>query len=96
MFNNSTNPRFSTKFPPFAFFFSIELFQSCVELGFSFHFVKNKKLILSQWLPNDIASKLPLGPTHQVGVGTVVFHPKDPSLMLVVQEKTGPGKYAVN
>lgn len=67
-------------------------FQCCVEKGFAYHFVKNNKLILSRWLPNGVASKLPLGPTHQVGVGTVVFHPSDPSQMLVVQEKTGPGK----
>ena len=69
------------------------LVHACVEKGFSYHFVKNEKLILSRWLPDDVASKLPLGPTHQVGVGTVVFHPSDPSQMLVVQEKTGPGKY---
>ncbi|CAJ1932384.1 unnamed protein product [Cylindrotheca closterium] len=62
----------------------------CVKEGFNFHFVKDKVLILSQWLPQDRPSRLPLGPTHQVGIGAVVFHPKDPSKMLVVQEKTGP------
>eukprot|EP00526_Cylindrotheca_closterium_P017189 CAMPEP_0113627560 /NCGR_PEP_ID=MMETSP0017_2-20120614/14276_1 /TAXON_ID=2856 /ORGANISM="Cylindrotheca closterium" /LENGTH=309 /DNA_ID=CAMNT_0000537825 /DNA_START=416 /DNA_END=1345 /DNA_ORIENTATION=+ /assembly_acc=CAM_ASM_000147 len=62
----------------------------CVKEGFDFHFVKDKVLILSQWLPQDKPSRLPLGPTHQVGVGAVVFHPKDPSRMLVVQERTGP------
>jgi putative hydrolases of HD superfamily len=46
-------------------------------------------LILSQWLP-DTQSKLPLGPTHQCGVGVVVLNPRDPSQMLVVQEKSGP------
>lgn len=35
-------------------------------------------------------SRLPLGPTHQVGIGGVVLHPNDPSKILVVQEKTGP------
>jgi Nudix hydrolase domain len=48
-------------------------------------------LVLSQWLPNT-PSKLPLGPTHQVGVGVVVLNPSDPSQMLCVQEQTGPGK----
>jgi len=47
-------------------------------------------LILSRWLPSGTPSRLPLGPTHQVGVGIVVFHPEDPSRMLCVQEKTGP------
>ena len=37
-----------------------------------------------------MASRLPLGPTHQVGVGIVLFHPNDPTQLLVVQEKTGP------
>ncbi len=35
-------------------------------------------------------SRLPLGPTHQIGVGAFVLKPDDPSKMLVVQEKTGP------
>jgi hypothetical protein len=48
-------------------------------------------LILSQWLP-DTPSKLPLGPSHQVGVGIVVLNPSDPSQMLCVQEQSGPGK----
>lgn len=61
-----------------------------MDLGFDFHFVKEKVLILSQWLPEDTPSRLPLGPTHQVGIGTVVLKPDDPTKMLVVQEKTGP------
>lgn len=71
------------------------LVQHCVKEGFDFHFVKDKILILSQWLPQDKPSKLPLGPSHQVGIGAVVLHPKDPSKMLVVQEKSGPGKRIV-
>lgn len=67
------------------------LIPHCVNEGFNFHFVKDKVLILSQWLPQDKPSKLPLGPTHQVGIGALVLHPKDPSQMLVVQEKSGPG-----
>ena len=65
--------------------------QQCVILGFSFHFVKDQILIMSHWLPDDVPSRLPLGPTHQVGVGALVLHPSDPTQMLVVQEKTGPG-----
>lgn len=63
----------------------------CVKEGFNFHFVKESMLIMSKWLPKDRPSKLPLGPTHQVGIGAVVLNPKDPSQMLVVQEKSGPG-----
>jgi ADP-ribose pyrophosphatase YjhB (NUDIX family) len=46
---------------------------------------------MSKWLPDEIPSRLPFGPTHQVGVGTLVLNPRDPLQMLVVQEKTGPG-----
>jgi len=44
-------------------------------------------LILKQWLP-DTPSRLPLGPTHQVGVGALILD--DEGKMLVVQEKSGP------
>jgi len=47
-------------------------------------------LVLSQWLPTDTPSRLPHGPTHQVGVGVILLNPADPSQMLVVQELTGP------
>jgi 8-oxo-dGTP pyrophosphatase MutT (NUDIX family) len=77
-----------------------ELIPYCTNHGFQFHFVKHWKkkendkttamLILSQWLPSESDSRLPLGPTHQIGVGVVVLNPKDPSQMLCVQEKTGP------
>jgi len=50
----------------------------------------NNLLVLSQWLPTDKKSKLPLGPTHQIGVGVVVLNPLNPLQMLVVQEKSGP------
>eukprot|EP00980_Cylindrotheca_fusiformis_P016022 scaffold4715_cov115-Cylindrotheca_fusiformis.AAC.6 len=62
----------------------------CVDQGFAFHFVREGTLILSQWLPEKTPSKLPFGPTHQVGIGALVLHPSDPSKMLVVQEKSGP------
>jgi ADP-ribose pyrophosphatase YjhB (NUDIX family) len=56
---------------------------------------KSNVLILSQWLPNT-TSRLPIGPTHQVGVGCLIWHPDDPPTLgpqrrlLVVQEKSGP------
>jgi Nudix hydrolase domain len=52
-------------------------------------------LILSQWLPRS-PSRLPIGPTHQLGVGCLLWHPQDaPTLganrrLLVVQERSGP------
>jgi 8-oxo-dGTP pyrophosphatase MutT (NUDIX family) len=54
-------------------------------------------LIMSQWLPES-PSRLPGGPSHQVGIGCVVWHPLDQvgivnpgdRRLLVVQEKTGP------
>ena len=61
--------------------------------GFSFHSVNNnsdpKTLLMTQWLLNS-PSRLPMGPTHQVGVGCFLVHPTDPTRMLVVQERTGP------
>lgn len=66
-----------------------DLVPHCVALGFKFHFVKDQVLVLSQWLTEG-PSRLPLGPTHQIGVGTLVLKPDDPSKMLVVQERTGP------
>ncbi len=66
----------------------------CAELGFEFQHAKNGLLVMTKWLPKDQASRLPHGPTHQVGVGVIVVHPISKK-MLVVQEKTGPaaGKY---
>lgn len=79
---------------------------ACIRQGFQFHMVLNnddstsagqRELVLTQWLPKDTPNRLPLGPTHQVGVGCLVWHPHDDHLvgsgerrMLVVQEKTGP------
>jgi len=65
------------------------LVPSCVENGFDFHFAKKGNLVLTRWLPES-PSRLPLGPTHQVGVGCFVVHPTDDKSMLVVKEKTGP------
>jgi 8-oxo-dGTP pyrophosphatase MutT (NUDIX family) len=61
----------------------------CTELGFEFQFAKNGLLVMTQWLPQNSSSRLPHGPTHQVGVGVIVLHPITQK-MLVVQEKTGP------
>jgi 8-oxo-dGTP pyrophosphatase MutT (NUDIX family) len=63
---------------------------AAVSLGFDFHMVVDKKLVLTTWLDTTTPSRLPIGPTHQVGVGCLVLHPHDPSRMLVVQEKSGP------
>lgn len=56
-------------------------------------------LVLSRWLPLT-PSRLPAGPTHQVGVGCLVWHPADWNTsavgdgrrrrLLVVREKSGP------
>lgn len=46
--------------------------------------------MLARWLPLDSPSRLPFGPTHQVGVGIFVTAPNNPSHMLVVRERTGP------
>jgi hypothetical protein len=81
------------------------LIPDCVSAGFDFHKVlrenvtdeeesKPPTLVLSRWLP-DTPSKLPLGPSHQVGVGVVVLNPADPSQMLCVQEQSGPGAYDI-
>lgn len=60
----------------------------CTQLGFDFQFAKPGMLVLTTWLPLDSESRLPHGPTHQVGVGALVLNRK--GQMLVVQERTGP------
>ena len=73
-----------------------DLVGTAVKSGFAFHMVSpnGQTLVLKQWLPlpddKDETSRLPAGPTHQVGVGCLVLHPHDSSQMLVVREKTGP------
>jgi hypothetical protein len=62
------------------------LIQPSLEAGFDFHFCEADKLVLKQWLPNS-SSRLPLGPTHQVGVGALVL---EDGKMLVVRERSGP------
>lgn len=65
------------------------LIPPCTKLGFEFYFAQPGMSILTKWLPTDIESRLPNGPTHQVGIGAFVLHPTT-GKMLVVQEKTGP------
>ena len=63
--------------------------------GFAFHMVNAQGLlILSRWLPTDTPSRLPRGPLYQVGVGCLVLHPNNETLMLAVQEITGPAAAA--
>jgi len=66
--------------------------RDATDQGFDFHMVVKDQgtLVLSRWLDDSTPSRLPHGPTHQVGVGCLVLHPDDPSRMLVVQEKSGP------
>ena len=79
------------------------LMPMCIELGFDFQqtsktdhdaehdnhatVASNNKLTLTKWLSKNVKSKLPLGPSHQIGVGALTFHPNDSSKMLVVQKK---------
>jgi 8-oxo-dGTP pyrophosphatase MutT (NUDIX family) len=85
---------------------SAEYIPECINAGFQFHKIIPKKddasdkksdeskdnnsLVLSRWLPTDTPSRLPHGPTHQVGVGVILLNPSDPSQMLVVKELSGP------
>ncbi|KAL7521928.1 hypothetical protein ACHAWX_007152 [Stephanocyclus meneghinianus] len=71
-----------------------------VSLGFDFRHAEPGYCVLTKWLPadasfggpkteKDAVSRLPHGPTHQVGVGVLVLHPRT-GKMLAVQEKSGP------
>jgi Nudix hydrolase domain/NUDIX domain len=62
---------------------------------FLFHMVvgSTSTLVMTRWLPlssSGSVSRLPKGPTHQVGVGCLVYKPGDANQILVVQEKSGP------
>jgi 8-oxo-dGTP pyrophosphatase MutT (NUDIX family) len=65
------------------------LIPASTDLGFDFQHAEKGRAILTAWLPTDSASRLPHGPTHQVGIGALVLHPVS-GKMLVVQEKSGP------
>lgn len=61
---------------------------NCVDLGFEFQHATKGLVVMTQWLPDE-HSRLPHGPTHQVGIGAVILHPITGEI-LAVQEKTGP------
>jgi len=65
------------------------LIPSCTDLGFEFQYAKKGMLTMTKWLPKDCESRLPNGPTHQVGIGAVIMHPTTGEI-LVVQEQRGP------
>lgn len=65
------------------------LIGSATELGFDFQHAEPGTCVLTKWLPKDTESRLPNGPSHQVGVGVLVLHPLT-GKMLAVQERTGP------
>ena len=58
------------------------------DMEFDFQFAEKGSVVLTRWLPAS-ESRLPLGPSHQVGVGCLLIHPYEKK-MLCVQEKTGP------
>lgn len=66
-----------------------KLIAPCTTLGFDFQHARKGQMVVTKWLLEDQESRLPLGPTHQVGVGAVVVHPLTKKI-LVVQEKSGP------
>lgn len=57
--------------------------------GFDFQHAAPGEAVLTKWLPKHTESRLPHGPTHQVGIGALVLHPLT-GKMLAVQERTGP------
>ena len=57
--------------------------------GFDYQHACPGEAVLTKWLPKNSESRLPHGPTHQVGIGALVPHPLT-GKMLVVQERTGP------
>lgn len=67
---------------------SSHLIASATQHGFDFQHAETGYCVLTKWLPNS-ASRLPNGPTHQVGIGALVIHPLT-GKMLAVQEKSGP------
>jgi len=65
------------------------LIPAATKVGFDFQYAEKGRVILTAWLPEDTESRLPHGPTHQIGIGALVLHPIT-GRMLVVQEKRGP------
>lgn len=58
------------------------------DMEFDFQFAEKGSVVLTRWLPES-ESRLPFGPSHQVGVGCLLIHPFLKK-MLCVQEKSGP------
>ncbi|KAL3774407.1 hypothetical protein ACHAW5_010480 [Stephanodiscus triporus] len=48
---------------------------ACSLHGFDFQHAEPGYCVLTRWPPTGSASRLPNGPTHQVGVGALVIHP---------------------
>ena len=65
------------------------LIEPATKFGFDFQFAEPGVCVLTKWLPKDTESRLPTGPSHQIGVGVLVLHPIT-GKMLAVQERTGP------
>ena len=65
------------------------LIASATRQGFDFQHAEPGYCVLTKWLPKETMSRLPNGPTHQVGIGALVIHPLT-GKMLAVQERTGP------
>ena len=65
------------------------LIPSATSLGFDFKHAEPGYCVLTKWLPTETESRLPNGPSHQVGVGVLLVHPRN-GKMLVVREKSSP------
>jgi len=70
---------------------SASLVPKIVDMGFDFQHAHRGQVTLTKWLPSESKSRLPFGPTHQIGVGALILHPNTKQ-MLVVKEKSGPAK----
>ena len=67
---------------------------ACAVHGFDFQHAEPGYCVLTRWLPGGGgASRLPGGPTHQIGIGALVIHPLS-GKMLAVREKSGPAARA--
>lgn len=62
---------------------------ACTQHGFDFQHAEQGYCVLTKWLPKESESRLPNGPTHQIGIGALVIHPVT-GKMLAVQERSGP------
>ncbi|KAL7534512.1 hypothetical protein ACHAWF_004855 [Thalassiosira exigua] len=65
------------------------LIAPAARIGFDFQHAEPGYCVLTKWIPKETESRLPNGPTHQVGIGALVIHPLT-GKMLAVQERTGP------